>query len=539
MIRYVGRRLVTMIPTFFGITIVTFVLMHLPPGDPVAAQVGEGGMRVSAAANAELIEEYRRAHFLDLPLFVNTRPTDMPRQVSKLLARLPDRERGSWAARQLVIRGGIILPVLLPRLHELPEGQRAPALEVLARIAHRIGATEDLERASDQLAFWTGYWELHRIDFRRPNADRLVRRYARRGSSAVLAELRTLDTFVVPSVVGELDRDPAGREADRLTSLISLATGREVVYRAGEPDGRRRDTLADWKEWWFKHESEYVTYKGPTRVVAMLTETRYFKWASRIGSLSFGLSSRDQRPIADKLREKAPVTLLIASLAVFFAYLFAIPLGVFSAVRRGRFADRAIALVLFIAASMPGFWVGMNLIRTIGRAGWLPIRGLTGTGYDQMSLWGKAVDLSSHLAMPVFCLTYVSIAALSRYQRVAMLEVIRQDYIRTARAKGVAPRGVIWKHAMRNALLPIVTLLGLQLPFLLGGSVIIEQLFSINGMGLETFEAILYRDYNWTMAVVTLSAVLTMAGVLLADILYALVDPRIGFGGRRGGARGR
>jgi len=137
--------------------------------------------------------------------------------------------------------------------------------------------------------------------------------------------------------------------------------------------------------------------------------------------------------------------------------------------------------------------------------------------------------------MPVFCLTYISLASLSRYQRVAMLDVIRQDYIRTARAKGVGPLRLIFHHALRNAVLPIVTLLGLQLPYLIGGSVIVEQLFSINGMGFETFEAILYRDYNWIMAVVTLSAVLTMFGVLLADVAYALVDPRIGLGGRRGG----
>ena len=142
---------------------------------------------------------------------------------------------------------------------------------------------------------------------------------------------------------------------------------------------------------------------------------------------------------------------------------------------------------------------------------------------------------SKHLLMPVFCLTYVSLASLSRYQRVAMLEVIRQDYIRTARAKGVGPVRLVVRHALRNALLPIVTLLGLQLPYLIGGSVIVEQLFSINGMGYETFEAILYRDYNWIMAVVTLSAVLTMFGVLIADVLYAIVDPRIGLGGRRGG----
>lgn len=532
-IRYLGRRLLSMVPTLFGITIVTFILMHLPKGDPVAASMGEGSLRAGSAVSREAVEEYRRTHFLHLPLFFNQSPEDLPRQVDTMLGKLGGSRR-DWTIRRMAIRGGVVFPIVLPRLGLLPSQQRSGVLEALGRIAERNGAAEELAAAPDPAAFWRSWWDLHRIDFRPANAARLVHRYARRGSPAVLAELRGLDTFAVPALLDAIDGEPGPRALERLSGVLSSVTEREVVFRVGESEARRRDTIEDWREWWFKRRSEYVQYRGAARLTAAFTETRYFKWAVRITSFSFGQSARDGRPIGDKMLERAPVTLLLSGLAVFFSYLLAIPLGVFSAVRRGHVADKVIAVLLFVAASMPTFWVGMNLIRTIGRRGWLPIRGLTSPGFEELSLSSQALDLVQHLAMPVFCLTYVSLASLSRYQRVAMLEVIRQDYIRTARAKGVGPIRLIVRHALRNALLPIVTLLGLQLPYLIGGSVIVEQLFSINGMGYETFEAILYRDYNWIMAVVTLSAVLTMAGVLVADVLYAIVDPRIGFGGRRG-----
>jgi len=190
--------------------------------------------------------------------------------------------------------------------------------------------------------------------------------------------------------------------------------------------------------------------------------------------------------------------------------------------------------------SLPTFWVAMLLQQYLcgvdpSGFAWFPLLGL---GVETLSLEhlgepGALGRLMWHLVLPVFVLTYRSFAYLSRYQRGAMLEVIRQDFIRTARAKGLPERVVIVRHAMRNSILPIITLLGMQLPFLVGGAVIVESIFQINGMGLETLEAIRTRDINWIMAAVTVTSLVTMAGILLSDLLYAVVDPRI-----RGSLRG-
>jgi peptide/nickel transport system permease protein len=155
-------------------------------------------------------------------------------------------------------------------------------------------------------------------------------------------------------------------------------------------------------------------------------------------------------------------------------------------------------------------------------------------------MWRQVADAAHHLVLPVLCLTYASVAVLSRFQRTALLDVIRQDFVRTARAKGLSRTRVVWRHALRNAVVPLITLLGLQIPFLIGGSVVIERIFGIEGMGLETFEAIRARDYNWILAVSVMSALLTMAGLLLSDVLYAWVDPRMtrGVEGRRFEGRG-
>ena len=256
-------------------------------------------------------------------------------------------------------------------------------------------------------------------------------------------------------------------------------------------------------------------------------------WLSRIATLSFGVSHRDGRPIAQKLAERLPVTLLLSLLSLLLVYGLAIPLGVFSALRRDTTADRVVSLVLFALYSLPVFWVATLLIQNVtGQSGpaWFPLGGLTSEGSEAWPTWRRALDLAHHLVLPVVCLSYVSLAVISRYQRAAMLETLSEDYVRTARAKGLSGFRVVVRHALRNALLPVVTLLGMQLPFLIGGSVIVERIFNIPGMGLETFEAIRSHDYGWIMAVVVLSAVLTMVGILLSDVLYALLDPRVRVG---------
>jgi peptide/nickel transport system permease protein len=178
----------------------------------------------------------------------------------------------------------------------------------------------------------------------------------------------------------------------------------------------------------------------------------------------------------------------------------------------------------------------MLLVRYLCGAGHLdlfPAQGLATPGAEGWPLWRRLADLAHHLVLPVSCLSFVSMAMLARYQRVGMLDVIDRDYMRTARAKGLSRSAAILRHGLRNGVVPVVTMLGVQLPYLVSGSVVVEQIFGIPGMGLETFEAIRARDHAWLMAVVTVTAILTMAGVVLADAVYALVDPRVVPGRRR------
>ncbi len=257
---------------------------------------------------------------------------------------------------------------------------------------------------------------------------------------------------------------------------------------------------------------------------------QYAKWLWRIVRFDFGNGWRTGQPVTQLLAQSLPVTLLLSSIALFLSYAIAIPLGVHAAVKRDSPAEKLVTLLLFILYSLPVPFVAILIILLFGGGHFfnvLPIQGLHRDGFESLAWPARIGDLVWHLIAPVFCLTYGSLASLSRYMRGAMLDVIRQDYIRTARAKGLSERAVIFRHALRNSLLPLVTLLGLYLPFLVGGSVIVERIFGINGMGMLAFRAILERDYNVIMGVTTLTALLTMVGVLVSDLLYAIVDPRI------------
>jgi len=257
---------------------------------------------------------------------------------------------------------------------------------------------------------------------------------------------------------------------------------------------------------------------------------RYVIWLGKLARLDFGDSYKDQRPVITKIKETLPVTLQIEVIVIFLIYLISIPLGVYSATHQYSLGDRVTTLILFILYSLPSFWVAMLLMLFFGGGrflSWFPVNGLNSFGAENLA-WGPwLLDRLWHLVLPVICLTYGGLAGLSRYARAGMMEVIRQDYIRTARAYGFSEKTVIWKYALRNSLIPIVTLLATLLPALIAGSFIIESIFSIPGMGRLGFEAILSRDYPLIMGILSISAFLTLLGLLLSDILYAVVDPRI------------
>ncbi len=257
--------------------------------------------------------------------------------------------------------------------------------------------------------------------------------------------------------------------------------------------------------------------------------TQYFLWMKNLFLLEFGNSiSSDARPVWDKIKERLPITIYINISSMIIIFLAAIPLGVISALRRGSTLDRSITVFVFVGFSIPGFWLALICMDLFGvRLGWLPISGIHSPEYMSLSLWGKMMDTTRHLFLPVFISAFGSLAGMSRYMRSSMLEIIRQDYILTARAKGLSERTVIYKHAMRNALLPVITILGLSIPGLIGGSVIFESIFAIPGLGKLFYEAIMMRDYNMIMGSLTIGAVLTLLGNLIADIAYSIADPRI------------
>lgn len=257
---------------------------------------------------------------------------------------------------------------------------------------------------------------------------------------------------------------------------------------------------------------------------------QYGKWMARLITLDFGESYTDHQPVLEKIKKALPITLLLNVLTIFIIYIIAIPVGIATALKPQSWFDYGTAVVLFVLYSLPSFWVAAVLMTYLAGGDYLnffPIMGISSFGAEQLPWYQYIGNVCWHLVLPVVCLTYGGFSFLARFARSNMLEVIHQDFIRTARAKGLSEWKVIIRHGFRNSLVPLVSLMGTLLPALLGGSVIIEQIFSIAGMGRLGFQSVLARDYPTIMAITAIEAVLTLLGMLLSDLLYAVVDPRI------------
>lgn len=259
---------------------------------------------------------------------------------------------------------------------------------------------------------------------------------------------------------------------------------------------------------------------------------QYLDWLWRLVRLDFGRSfSPDGRLVLDKIAERVPITLTLNLIELVLIFCLALPIGILSATRQYSLFDKLTTVLVFVGFATPDFWLALLLMILFGvQLGWLPISGLRSLNWEYLPFWARQWDLVSHLVLPVFVGAFGGLAGLSRYMRGSMLEVIRQDYIRTARAKGLPEHQVVFRHALRNALLPVVTILGLSVPGLIGGSVIIESVFAIPGMGQLFVQSAYARDYPVLMGLVVIGAALTLLGNILADVAYALVDPRIRVG---------
>ncbi len=298
--------------------------------------------------------------------------------------------------------------------------------------------------------------------------------------------------------------------------VIHLAPGNPVEVAARMNPRVSAEALANLRKLYGLNKPLYVQYAS---------------WVERLARFDFGKSFTDGRPVIDKLLERLPVTLTINVLEIAVAFLIAVPLGIMSAIKRNTLPDKVTTVIVFLGFSMPGFWFALLLMILFGvQLGWLPISGLRSLDSESWGFFARLADYLRHIVLIVFIGAFGSLAGFSRYMRSSMLEVIGQDYIRTARAKGLKERDVIYRHALRNALMSIITIIGLSVPAIIGGSVILESIFAIPGMGQLFWQAVIARDYPLIMGDLIFVSFLTLLGNMLADIAYALADPRVRVG---------
>ncbi len=509
------------IPTLVGITLVVFFVTTLIP-DPVASLVPSPAADPTSRADRsalDILTARRRAHFLDLPRFINPHPEDVQSKaeadVRCIVAGVAVSPTGDDPARELARLGGASLPYILPNLEKLKPAERGKVAVALAPIAERMGFTgtrfEDPDEAS---RFWARFWVDRAVDFTLPAVGRVVRRVAQDETDLRVREVLELDTFALEDLVHAIDATTDRLALTRLSGLASHVSGRRAVLAANASDTAIRKLKADWREWWFVHREDYVAIEGGGRLAARFLETRYGKWVLRGFGGQLGVSSRDGEAIFDKLVRRAPITFALTGLSLLFSYALAIPLGVFSAVRRGEAVDLVLSAILFALYSLPTFWVAEVLAHTFAPS---VVHGVVAaSGYTRTSF-----------ILGVASLSVGSVALLSRYERAALLDVLRQDYIRTAYAKGVPAYRVLVVHGLRNALMPVVTLAGLQLPTSFGGAFVVEEVFRLPGMGYETLRAVEAHDAAWLTTVLLVLSVVAMVGLIVTDVAAGALDPRV------------
>jgi ABC-type dipeptide/oligopeptide/nickel transport system permease component len=527
MLRYALRRTLWAIPTLFGISLVVFFVTTLVP-DPAADLPRRAAALVAADPSAyDALEEQRRRRFLDLPPAFNGHPDDVRTRALAAMRHVADDDASSaLGSHQLARLGGAALPFVAPELDKLAPAARARVALALAPIGERmqVAPDDELEDANEAVLFWTRFWEDHALDFTGPALHRAVHRLVLHASDLRERDLVEVDTFALSEVIPAMSATD-DREAIRaLAALASHATGRSgsIPFDADDDDLHR--AVAGWQAWWQVHESDFVAYEGAPRVAAAILDTRYGKWILGAAAGHLGISAVDGLPIAEKLRTRAPLTLLLTLFALVASFALAVPVGALVAWWRGRPVDRTIAFVLFAAYSLPTFWTAQLLAHSYAFAA------RTGAPSPEGYPWGR-------LTAPVIALSLASVAALSRYQRAATLETIVLDYVRTAKAKGASATRQVLVHALRNAMLPTVTLAGLQFPALLGGAFVVEEVFAVPGMGYETIRAVEAHDVPWLVAIALVTAVITTFALIASDVAYGALDPRLrgASGAPRGG----
>jgi peptide/nickel transport system permease protein len=504
MFTYIIKRILYFIPTFLVISLLTFMLSQMAPGDPVELKLA-GGMQSSGSGQSAEKLAGERAYI----------------ELNEKLGRN------------------------LPTFYFSVTSKAYP--DTLHRI-YRKFERENLERLIDMYGSWervSSYYlsvkalEFSLLDLPPDSID--TERFAK--------------SRVIRESCNALYRNYDDRDIANLMGAIEKQLDNEVVLE----DGSRYNSLATVKPVFAKAKSAYSEMKEKAdKTLAYIpafhwygSSNQYHRWLfgdvpwfgenadpSKVSKGffrgDFGNSYLDNRPVVSILGDALKWTLLLNLIAFIIIYIISIPMGVSLAVKKGTNYDKVVSTANFILYSLPTFWIATLLITFLTNDYYsdhldiFPTHGVGKTG-DDYGFFEKISDRAYHFILPIFCMVYGSFAYISRQMRGGMLAVLRQDYIRTAFAKGLNPSTVYWKHAFRNSLIPIITMFASFLPAMISGSVIIEYIFTIPGMGRVSYESVVARNFPVLFTILMFSAVLTMLGNLVADLLYGLVDPRISF----------
>lgn len=491
MFKYILKRILTFIPMLIAISLLSFVISINAPGDPIErlakAAGNEGTAEQQSDASKKVKEELRRKLGLDLPIFYFS-ITDLAQ--SDTLYKVQDKYQKA-NLKALIHKSGnwqVVADYYNSILKCQKIGQKISA-DTLQPKDSSINQNE-LTEANNQVGFEIG------------------------------SLLETADFEIIESKLDKLDQ-----LVQKNQNLQELSEPLKLV-------NQHKERLITQRTIWKTYVPSIQWYGA---------QNQYHQWlfgngTDRKGLFrgDFGISYIDGQPIATKIWSKVGISFGLTLISIILAYLVSVPIGIYSAYKKDTAADKSISLVLFILYSMPSFFVGTLLLLQFANPdnlSWFPVSGIQDpTIFDaNWSFWQKLTHRTPYLILPIITYTYGSFAFISRIMRVGMIDVVSQDFIRTARAKGLSEKTVILKHALRNSLLPIITIFASIFPLAIGGSIIIEVIFSIPGMGVEIYNSILNYDYPMIITVFTLTGFLTMIGYLVADLLYAVVDPRISY----------
>lgn len=580
MLKYTLQRIITFIPMLIAISLIAFIISINAPGDPVErlakAAGSEGGVDQESGASKKIKQELRKKLGLDLPIFYIS-ISDIA--ITDTLYKIQDKYHKA-NLKELTHQSGNwqVVSDYYHSLLNLQEKQKEIKLKDI--LLEEGESLTDIKEVSNQFGFEIGsLLETARPEVVQVKMEKMDKLLAENAVLSVLAEdysqaknnyqnlslLATKWKNYIPSIkwyggdnqyhlwlFGNMSYYPVKTFASIKTSF-STNTDAEVlssICKVKTPDfyeeyinsNEYKSLLQFEEDSLIDADTIYNTLYN-NNITKLKDYTNTIKHSN--GSLErmyregvlrgdFGISYIDGQEISTKIWDKIWISFALALISIIIAYLVSIPIGIYSAYKKDSAIDKGMSFVLFILYSMPSFFVGILLLLAFANPdnlSWFPVSGIQdpSTFNPDWSIWQKAKHRLPYLILPIITYTYGSFAFLSRIMRIGMIDVVSQDYVRTARAKGLAEKKVILKHALRNSLLPIITVFAAIFPMAIGGSVIIEVIFSIPGMGLEVYNAILNYDYPMIITFFTLSGFLLMVGYLVSDVLYALVDPRISY----------